>query len=177
MPSRARATRAFAAAVVTALVIAGCSLMGTTAPSKAAPAQPTQDVPQPTPTISIAQLAKDYLVVAGDSNDAHATLRAHCSGNLTLKQQRDCYAREAVIEQNLLKAYSELKVPPELDADFAALRNAVAAYEALLRQGAAAKTASAIKAAAVKIDKGSCAVTAAAIKIRADLHLPAIKGC
>src|SRR2546428_533982 len=114
--------RALAAAVVTACMIAGCSLIGSTAPSK--PPTPVVDpnAPAPTPTISIAQLAKDYLVVAGDSNDAHAELRAHCSGNLTLKQQRDCYAREAVIEENLLKAYSELKVPPELEADFAALR-------------------------------------------------------
>ena len=173
MPSRARA---IAAAVVSTLVIAGCSLMGTSAPSKA-PAPPTQNVPQPTPTISVAQLAKDYLVVAGDSNEAHDALRAGCSGSLTIKQQRTCYAKEAQIEENLLKAYSELKVPPELEADFAALRNAVAAYEALLRQGAAAKTASALRSAAAKIDKGSCAVTAAAIKIRADLHLPAIKGC
>ena len=174
MPSRARA---LAAAVVTACVIAGCSLIGSTAPSK--PSTPAVDpnVPAPTPTISIAQLAKDYLVVAGDSNDAHAELRAHCSGNLTLKQQRDCYAREAVIEENLLKAYSELKVPPELEADFAALRAAVGAYAVALRQGAAAKTASALRSASTKIDRGSCAVTAAAIKIRADLHLPAIKGC
>jgi len=161
------------ALVFAACLVAGCSLAASLVPSKA----PTPQVvaPTPAPTIDLAVLAREYLIVAGDSNEAHAVLRKQCPGTLTLKQQKTCWAKEAEIERTLLKAYTELQVPPQFEADFAALRQAVAAYEALLRQGAAAKTSAEARTFATRIQKGSDAVTKAANKVRADLGLPLIK--
>jgi hypothetical protein len=155
-----------------ACLIAGCSLTGSAAPSKA-PAPPG-GAPTPAPTIDLAVLARQYLVVAGDSNEAHDALRAQCSGSLSLKQAKTCFAKEAEIEQTLLKAYTELKVPPQLEADFAALRQAVAAYDVVLRQGAGVKTTAQLRAIQPKVDKAAAAVTAAANKVRKDLGLPSI---
>jgi hypothetical protein len=94
---------------------------------------------------------------------------------LSLKAQKTCWAKEADIERTLLKAYTELAVPPQLEPDFAALRQAVAAYEILLRQAARAKTSAEAKSFLTKVKRGSLTVTRAANKVRADLGLPLIK--
>jgi hypothetical protein len=161
------------ALVFAAGLIAGCSLVGTPAASKTPPT-PQAGEPTAAPTFDLEQLAKEYLIVAGDSNEAHATLRKQCSGTLTLKQQKTCWAKEADIERTLLKAYTELQVPPQLEPDFAALRQAVAAYEVLLRQAAAAKTSAEARSFATKIQRGSDVIKKAANKVRADLGLPSI---
>ncbi len=162
------------ALVFAACLISGCSLAASLLPSKA----PTPQVgaPTPAPTFDLKNLAKEYLIVAGDSNDAHAALRKQCPGTLTLKQQKTCWAKEAEIERTLLKAYTELQVPPELEADFAALRQAVGAYEMLLRQAAtSAKTSADVRSFTTKIQRGSDVIKNAANKVRTDLGLPLIK--
>jgi hypothetical protein len=163
---------ALAASLAAAFLMAGCSLMGSAVPSL--PAAPTPGQPTPAPTIDLKVLAQEYLTVAGDSNKAHKELEKSCGGSLTLSQQKICFRREAEIERTLLKAYTELKVPPELEPEFAALRKAVAAYEVVLRQGAAVKTTAQLRAFLPKIDGAARAVTAAANKVRAKLGLPLV---
>lgn len=155
-----------------AALVAGCSLVGT--PAVSLPPTPPPGQPTPAPTIDLKVLAREYLTVAGDSNKAHAELQKSCGGSLSLSQHKICFRREAEIEQTLLKAYTELKVPPELEPEFAALRKAVAAYDLVLRQGAAVKTTSELRAIQPKVDNAAAAVTAAANKVRAKLGLPSV---
>ncbi len=162
-----------AACLLAACLSAGCSLAASLVPSKAPAPPPGQ--PTPAPTIDLKVLAREYLIVAGDSNKAHDVLEKQCDGVLSLKAQKTCWAKEADIERTLLKAYTELQVPPQLEADFAALRQAVAAYETILRQAAAAKTNAEARAFTTKVNSKSTAVTKAANKVRADLGLPLIK--
>jgi hypothetical protein len=155
-----------------AFLIAGCSLAGTPAPTKA-PALPTGvTTTTPAPTFDLMALAQEYLIVAGDSNKVLKALLKQCPDGVGFKQQRTCWAKMAEIQQTLLKAYTELSVPPPLQADFAALRQAVAAYIVVLRQGAMVKTIAALRAIEPKIAKAASLVTAAANKVRADLGLP-----
>jgi hypothetical protein len=161
------------AAAVFAFLVAGCSLLGGS-PSPSISVAPPPGAPTPAPTIDLNVLAREYLTVAGDSNKAHAELLASCGGTLSLSRQKICFRREAEIEQTLLKAYTELKVPPELEAEFAGLRQAVAAYDVVLRQGAAVKTTAQLRAIQPKIDAAAAAVTAAANKVRAKLGLPSV---
>jgi hypothetical protein len=160
------------ALVFAVCLAAGCSQVASLLPSKAPASQAV--APTPAPTFDLKALAREYLIVAGDSNDAHAALRKQCPDSVTLKQQRTCWLKEADIERTLLKAYTELQVPPELEADFAALRQAVAAYEVTLRQAAKAKTSAEARSFAAKILRGSNVIKAAANKVRGDLGLPLI---
>jgi hypothetical protein len=161
------------AAAAFAFLVAGCSLLGGS-PSPSIPVAPPPGAPTPAPTIDLKVLARQYLSVAGDSNKARDVLLAGCHGTLSLSKQKTCFRKESEIEQILLKAYTELKVPPELEPEFAALRQAVAAYDAVLRQGAAVKTTAQLRAIQPKIDKAAAAVTAAANKVRAKLGLPSV---
>jgi hypothetical protein len=161
------------AAAVFAFLVAGCSLLGGS-PSSSIPVAPPPGTPTPAPTIDLKVLAREYLTVAGDSNKAHAELQTRCGGTLSLSAQKICYRLEAEIEQILLKAYTELKVPPELEPEFKALRLAVAAYDKALREGAAVKTTAQLRAVRPKIDAAAAAVTAAANKVRAKLGLPPV---
>jgi hypothetical protein len=160
------------AVAILAFLVSGCSLVGTPAASLL-PAPPVS-VQTPAPTFDLKVLAREYLTVAGDSNKAHAELQKRCGGSLSLSRQKTCFRLEAGIEQTLLKAYTELTVPPELEPEFAALRQAVAAYEVVLRQGAAVKTTAQLRAILPKIDGAARAVTAAANKVRAKLGLPLV---
>jgi hypothetical protein len=171
-PATIRVMKAVAL-VFAACLLASCSQVASLLPSKAP--TPQTGAPTPAPTFDLQALAREYLIVAGDSNDAHAILRKQCSGTLTLKQQKTCWAKEAEIERTLLKAYTELQVPPELEADFAALRQAVAAYETLLRKAALAKTNAEARSFATKIQRGSDVIKSAANKVRSDLSLPLLK--
>jgi len=161
------------ALVFAVCLLAGCSTAASLLPTKG----PTPQVgaPTPAPTFDLKALAREYLIVAGDSNDAHAALRKQYPGTLTLKQQKAYWAKEAEIERTLLKAYTELQVPPELAADFAALRKAVAAYESLLRQAAGAKTNAEARSFVTKVQRGSDVIKGAANKVRSDLSLPLLK--
>lgn len=170
-PATIRDMRWIAVAIL-AFLVAGCSLVGSPAISLPPPPPPAQ--PTPAPTIDLKVLAREYLTVAGDSNKAHDELDKRCGGSLIFSQQKICYRREAEIEQTLLKAYTELKVPPELEPEFAALRKAVAAYEVVLRQGAAVTTNAQLRAIKPKVASAAKAVTAAANKVRAKLGLPLV---